>query len=107
MLQKYNSYICKVVQWCNRSHFQEPKELHFLIHQSSRLVAAVFKHPPIDQHWEAYMWGELEDRLDGQPTPKPCVLVQGVIIETTNPQTRRRYLYIGPDTWWIPLDLLR
>ena len=54
------------------------------------------------------MWGDIDDRPDGQPTPEPYVLVQGVLIERrTNPQTKRHYLHIGPDTWWIPLDLLR
>ena len=53
------------------------------------------------------MWGELEDRPDGQPTPKPCDPMQAVFIERrTDPQTKRRYLHIGTDTWWIPLDLL-
>ena len=70
----------KVVQWCNRSHFQKPEELHFLIHQPSASSVTILKHPPTDLDWEAYMLGELEDRPNGQPTPEPCVPVQGVLI---------------------------
>ena len=98
----------KVVQRCNRFHFQKLEELHFLIHQSSASSAVVLKHPPNDDDWMAYLWGDIEDRPDGQPTPKPCVPVQGVLIERrTDPQPERCYLHIGPDSWWIPLDLLR
>ena len=71
----------KVVQRCNRSHFQKLEELHFLIHQSPASSTAVLKHPPTDQDWEAYMWGELEDRPDGQPTLEPYVPTQGVLIQ--------------------------